>query len=331
MAIYPSRNLPTNCGETPKRPKVTFYQFDGCYEPDSIYGTTEKDFTSAYECWSHAILPEDRQRAEHELHQAVAENGLFNTIFRIKRANGTIRYIKAAGSVENDRDGTPYRMIGTNLDITDLKQIEKNLEILLAETTSQSRILKFISDIQQDFITKSKSSETFKAVVEGILNITGYRYGLLAEIEYSSNGAPLLKKPFLANISWDNVLKRGDSVPDEAQTFRFNLGLLNQTAFNSHQTAIFDSENNALVLPLLSGNSLKGILGISGFHTMHVSDQLIKSLRPLSGLIANLIEASRLIEAKADSDRELVHQRALLTVFVANAPAAIVMTDIKLN
>jgi len=44
-----------------------------------------------------------------------------------------------------------------------------------------------------------------------------------------------------------------------------------------------------------------------------------------------LIEASRLLEAKTVADRELLHQKTLLSVFVQNAPAAIVMCDLHLD
>jgi PAS domain S-box-containing protein len=113
----------------------------------SIYGVERHDFSNAYEAWSGAIFQEDRSEAEQLLRAALGGEGEFSTIFRIKRPNGEIRFIQAAGAVERSSTGAPLRMIGSNVDITALKIAEQ--EALLA---SQARA-QFLSNMSHEIRT----------------------------------------------------------------------------------------------------------------------------------------------------------------------------------
>lgn len=87
-----------------------------------LYGIRKKDFGGAYEAWQQCLHPDDRERAAAEV--AAAEQGEkpFDTEFRIIRAdNGETRHIRAFGKVIFDEQGQALRMIGTNQDITPLK------------------------------------------------------------------------------------------------------------------------------------------------------------------------------------------------------------------
>lgn len=92
-----------------------------------LYGVTKENFLGAYEAWSKGLHPDDRERSEHELNEAVAGYAPFDTTFRVVHPDGEIRHIKATGKVLRDVDGKPYRMIGLNWDITQAFEHEKVL------------------------------------------------------------------------------------------------------------------------------------------------------------------------------------------------------------
>lgn len=132
----------------------------------AIYGIKQNDFAGAFEAWSSAVHPADRLECEQELRLALQGVKDFNTIFRIRRPDGCIRFIRASARVEKNGDGEPVRMVGTNLDVTELKASEENLRAILKETANKERLLDFISGIQKKFIEESENCELFDSIVK---------------------------------------------------------------------------------------------------------------------------------------------------------------------
>jgi diguanylate cyclase (GGDEF)-like protein/PAS domain S-box-containing protein len=87
-----------------------------------------EDITPKYETWRNAVHPDDRERAEKLLKDAVLGKGVFNTEFRVIRSDGSVRYIRAAARLELDENGKPCFMNGLNWDITESKKAETALK-----------------------------------------------------------------------------------------------------------------------------------------------------------------------------------------------------------
>ena len=94
----------------------------------ALYGIRKEDFGGAYEAWSRTLHPDDRDLAEGGIQAALRGEREYATEFRIVRPDGAIRIIKAVAQTLRDRYGKAVRMIGTNIDITDYKQVEKQLQ-----------------------------------------------------------------------------------------------------------------------------------------------------------------------------------------------------------
>lgn len=90
------------------------------------------DGTASTEEIRERILAEDRERVEAAL-QAALRGGRYAAEFRIRRPDGTQRWIRARGTVERGADGTVLRLIGANLDITGQRALEEERESLLAQ------------------------------------------------------------------------------------------------------------------------------------------------------------------------------------------------------
>ena len=90
-----------------------------------LYNMKHEDFNNAVDAWEKSLHPEDRQRAENEITSAITNGKPFDTEFRIIRPNGEIRHIKAVAKVFFSNDGTPLRMLGTNIDITESTIIDR--------------------------------------------------------------------------------------------------------------------------------------------------------------------------------------------------------------
>jgi two-component system sensor histidine kinase/response regulator len=84
-----------------------------------LYGIQKGDFTGAYDSWSNAIHPEDKERTVDEIQAAIRGEREFSPEFRVVWPDGSIHYLKAGSSIQRDEQGKALRMTGVNYDITD--------------------------------------------------------------------------------------------------------------------------------------------------------------------------------------------------------------------
>lgn len=96
-----------------------------------LYGITENTFSGSYEAWTNGVHPEDRERSQRLIEQAIEGKVKFDIIFRVIWPDRTVRYIHGQGEVFRNEKGEPLKMIGLNSDVTDLKIAEEKLELAL--------------------------------------------------------------------------------------------------------------------------------------------------------------------------------------------------------
>ncbi|WP_142786335.1 PAS domain S-box protein [Changchengzhania lutea] len=101
----------------------------------TIYGRTPETFGNVYESWQQGLHPDDRERCNREIKEAIQGNKEFNTEYRVIWPDSSIHYLRAIAIVEFDADGNPLRMIGTNWDITESKQKKHRLRLSLKEVS----------------------------------------------------------------------------------------------------------------------------------------------------------------------------------------------------
>ena len=92
-----------------------------------LYGILKGDFEGAYEAWQHGLHPDDREEGDAHIQMAINGTKEFNTEFRVVWPNGTILNIRALAIVQRDDSGKAIRMIGTNWDITGIKESEAEI------------------------------------------------------------------------------------------------------------------------------------------------------------------------------------------------------------
>ncbi|PHN07866.1 PAS domain S-box protein [Flavilitoribacter nigricans] len=89
-----------------------------------LYGISEDQFTGNSSAWRNSLHPEDAQISKRAIILALKGIKPFDVEFRIVWPDKSVRYIKAAASVQRDENGQALRMIGTNWDITKEKDAE---------------------------------------------------------------------------------------------------------------------------------------------------------------------------------------------------------------
>ena len=98
---------------------------------DEIYQIAGLERTSGRfpaDIWRQHVHPDDRDKVEDIAHSVLASGGLLDIEFRIVRDDGACRWVLTRGTVIHDDNGTPLRMMGLNLDITERKHAVAALE-----------------------------------------------------------------------------------------------------------------------------------------------------------------------------------------------------------
>jgi PAS domain S-box-containing protein len=93
----------------------------------------------SYALWIEQVHPDDRDRVAASMQRTLQEHQEFHLDFRIRRADGTIRWVSRRGRVLSAPGGQPARAIGITFDITDVKETEFALRGALA--TLEARLL----------------------------------------------------------------------------------------------------------------------------------------------------------------------------------------------
>ena len=94
----------------------------------ALYHIRREDFSGSEEAWRQSLHPDDLNRGDKEVEAALSGEKPFDTEFRVCWPTGEVRYIKAVAKVFRDSQGKPLRMLGTNIDITDRKLLQLELE-----------------------------------------------------------------------------------------------------------------------------------------------------------------------------------------------------------
>ena len=91
------------------------------YDPAELQVTTSK--------WIERLHPDDRERVESVYHAYVSgEIPYYDVEFRQRTGDGGWKWILSYGRImERDSDGTPRRMLGVHVDISERKQAEERL------------------------------------------------------------------------------------------------------------------------------------------------------------------------------------------------------------
>jgi PAS domain S-box-containing protein len=132
---------------------------------------------------TNKIIPEDNEKNKEELALALEGKKDYNVLLRLYLKDGTIRYTQAIGKVFRDNTNKPIRMIGVNIDITQLKTKEESIK---------------------------KSEQKWKSLVESIPDYISI---------YDTDGSYLFLNHFAEGYSEKDILgkKYYDFLPEEAQ------------------------------------------------------------------------------------------------------------------
>jgi PAS domain S-box-containing protein len=130
------------------------------------YNITEIGQT--YDFWKKNVHLDDIDRVEKELEEYISNRaGCYEGVFRMKHKNGQFIWIKYNGLIKKDADGKPIKIIGTHINVNELKEKERQLQL-------SKEKFRFIAENTTDVICQHDINGRYTYVSNSIREILGY-------------------------------------------------------------------------------------------------------------------------------------------------------------
>jgi signal transduction histidine kinase len=129
-----------------------------------LYGISAESFEGNFESWIKLLHPNDKSRIQSKAEEVMKGAKDLDVEFRVVLPNESIRHIRALAILQYDKNGKPFRLVGTNIDITPAKEYEKTLEQISFDISHVirrpvSNMLSLTSMIESDHINEKQLKE----------------------------------------------------------------------------------------------------------------------------------------------------------------------------
>jgi PAS domain S-box-containing protein len=95
----------------------------------TLFGFQRDSCEPSYESWLRVVHPDDRTRVVHTVGDCRRTGSDINIEYRCVGPDGTVHWMQSMGRVVCDESGSPVRVVGVNMDITQRKMSEEALRL----------------------------------------------------------------------------------------------------------------------------------------------------------------------------------------------------------
>ena len=188
--------------------------------------------TPSYAGFLAALHPDDRARVRAIVDTSLANRQDYAAEYRVRWADGSIHWISALGRVYCRGDGTPERLGGITLDITERKRLEEELQALNATleqrvATRTAELVTAQDQLRQALARMAQSESKFRTIFEqaplGIAVVDG-RNGQFLDANQCLERILGRTRDELADLGWDDFTHPEDLPAERELVMRLIAG-----------------------------------------------------------------------------------------------------------
>ena len=114
---------------------------------EAIHGLANGTFGGSFEAFQQLIHPADRDLVQQAITRALEERSSYDIEFRVVWQDGSVRWLTGKGTVFTEA-GTPGRMLGLAMDITERKRAEQNSRFLADASAALAAVVDYESTLR---------------------------------------------------------------------------------------------------------------------------------------------------------------------------------------
>jgi chemotaxis family two-component system sensor kinase Cph1 len=318
-------NLPGivyRCGNHPDWPMQFISK--GC---EDVTGYTDMQFLSGEMHWNDLIFKEDQGRVWDQIQQAVAERKNYRIEYRIRTADGRVRWMWERGCAVWSDEGKAIFLEGFISDYTEFREAQERL-------AQRLRAEQFVSEISQTFanLPPDQIDQGIEQVLERIAGEFSYEFIQLAELMEDpsrifltmhpalpveqnglrSSGNIDLDFPYIAGLIRRHEIVRFDNLPE---------GLPDEAVRMREEVQARGLKSMA-VIPMVVGPVHVGVMLLFSRQSIRLDENRESLLKLSADLMANAILRRR-------NARAIVESRQRFENMAQYSPMGILMYELE--
>ena len=195
-----------------------------------LAGVAREEFDGTFEAFKALLHPEDRQRVELAIRNAMAEGAEYELEFRMVNSRGDVRWCATRAAILRDATGSPSRMLGVDMDITERKALQARQEQLVGELDHRVKnILTLVQVIARQTLESGAKLEDF----QGRLKALADAQALLISTQWKSVDFAALVRQEMSAYPETQIRIDGDRHAIKARTAQTVALIVHELATNA--------------------------------------------------------------------------------------------------
>lgn len=141
------------------------------------FGFADSEEVRSTAFWLTRMHPNDKEAVNSSLQNAInTGSGEWTARFQFRKADDSYAVILGKGTVITDGSGTPYRMVGALIDVTEAEHATQLLQVKNAELQALFQEFKFVTDFMPQMVWSTKPDGYHDFFNKGWYDYTGLNY-----------------------------------------------------------------------------------------------------------------------------------------------------------